>query len=140
MASLEERLQNLILSRYPTMKAFAEACGIKYSTMLAIFSRGLKNTGTQNIRAICETLGISADHLNRGEILLFDLSHEMSSFRAEQNRLYNLMLDHKIEIDGICLSDEEMHLIDDMISAAADMVRKYRERHQPRWADEEDGE
>ena len=130
----------MILSKYPTMKAFAEACGLPYSTLRTIFYRGLKNTGSKNQQAICETLGISADHLGRGEILLFDMNQELTPFRAEQNRLYNLMLDHKIEIDGICLSDDEMHIIDDMISAAADMVRKHRERHQPRWADEEDEE
>ena len=118
------------------MKAFAEACGLKYSTLRTIFYRGLANTGSSNIRAICETLGISSDALGRGEILLFDLDQELFSLHSERNRLFNLMLDHKIEVDGICLSDDEMHLVDDLLTAAEQMVRRHRERHAPHWTEE----
>ena len=46
------------------------------------------------------------------------------------------MLDHRVEIDGDVLSEEELRLVDDMLSAAADLVRRRRERNRPRWKDE----
>lgn len=130
--TIEERLQELILSRYPTIKAFAEDCGIKYSTMLAVFQRGLDNTGATNLIAICRTLGITLDGLARDEIEFSTADPSLVSFRSEQNRFFNLMLDGKVEIDGVVLSDEELRLVDDMISAAADIVRRRRDRKRPK--------
>lgn len=114
------------------MKAFSEACGIKYSTLRTIFYRGLDNTGGSNLLAICKTLGITLDGLCRDEIEFSTADPSLVSFRSEQNRFFNLMLDGKVEIDGVVLSDEELRLIDDMISAAADIVRRRRDRKRPK--------
>lgn len=134
--TIEDRLQALILSKYPTIKAFADACNIKYSTMLAILQRGIDNTGVSNLIAICKTLGITVDGLARNEIEYNTIDPNLIAFRTEQNRLFNMMLDGKIHIDGEVLSDEELRLIDDMISAAADIVRTRRDRKRPKSTEE----
>ena len=130
--TIEERLQTLILSRYPTMKAFAEECGIKYSTMLAIFSRGLDNTGISNMKRICRTLGITLDGLGRDVIEFNAEIPDLISFRFAQNRLFNLMIDNKVELDGEPITEDEARLVDDMITAAADIVRRQRDRKRPK--------
>ena len=72
----EEKLKNLILSRYRSLAEFAERCGIKYQTMVSIFSRGVSNANVTNIIKICQTLGISTDDLADGKIIFTSENRE----------------------------------------------------------------
>ena len=65
----EEKLKDLILRRYHSIREFTIAIDIPYTTMDSIFRRGIGNSSVTNVIKICKALGISADALADGEIL-----------------------------------------------------------------------
>ena len=66
--SIEEKLKNLILSRYKSIREFTQRADIPYSTFSTIINRGIDNSSVTNVIKICKTLGISADALADGHI------------------------------------------------------------------------
>ena len=65
----EDKLHDLILSRYHSVREFTIAIDMPYTTMHSIFKRGIGNSSVTNIIKICKALGISADALADGEIV-----------------------------------------------------------------------
>ena len=65
----EEKLKDLILRRYHSIREFTTSIDIPYTTMDSIFRRGIGNSSVTNIIKICKALGISADALADGEIV-----------------------------------------------------------------------
>ena len=54
----EDKLKQLILSRYSSIKSFAEENGMPYSTVRSILERGIMNANVENAIKICSVLGI----------------------------------------------------------------------------------
>lgn len=54
----EEDLKQLILSRYSSVKSFAEDNDMPYSTVRSILERGIMNANVENAIKICSALGI----------------------------------------------------------------------------------
>ena len=65
----EEKLKDLILKRYHSIREFTIAIDMPYTTMDSIFRRGVGNSSVTNVIKICKALGISADALADGEIV-----------------------------------------------------------------------
>ena len=65
----EEKLKELILNRYHSIREFTIKADIPYSTLDSIFKRGIGNSSVTNVIKICKALGISADALADGEIV-----------------------------------------------------------------------
>lgn len=66
--TIEEKLKDLILKRYHSIREFTIAIDMPYTTMDSIFRRGIGNSSVSNIIKICKALNISADALADGEI------------------------------------------------------------------------
>lgn len=64
----EEKLKDLILKRYHSIREFTISADIPYTTIDSIFRRGIGNSSVTNIIKICKALGISVDALADGEI------------------------------------------------------------------------
>ena len=127
--TIEERLRDLILSRYPSLKDFAIAAGVKYSTVVTILQRGVENAGMSNIRRICETLGITIDGLGRGELEPAAYGDLIATdFSIYQNRLLAVLIDENVYLDGVAITQDEALMIDDQIFAALDIIRRQRAR------------
>jgi hypothetical protein len=79
----EEKLKQLILSRYSSVKSFAEENGMPYSTVRSILERGIMNANVENAIKICSALGI------RPEIFspLLKISKDESDILPIYNRL-----------------------------------------------------
>lgn len=67
--TLEEKLKNLILTRFKSMREFTQIAGIPYTTLDSILKRGVANSSIANIIKICEVLHLSVDALAEGEIV-----------------------------------------------------------------------
>lgn len=67
--NVEERLKDLIIKRYGTMKDFTDHIGIPNSTFANILRRGIQNANVVNIIKICQALDISTDDLAQGKIV-----------------------------------------------------------------------
>ena len=65
----EEKLKELILSRYHSIREFTFAIDMPYTTLDSIFRRGIGNSGVNNVIKICKALRISTDDLANGEIV-----------------------------------------------------------------------
>lgn len=64
----EELLKSCILDQYHTVKDFAVALGLPYTTIDGILRRGVMNARVENMILICERLGISLDALIDGKL------------------------------------------------------------------------
>lgn len=65
----EEKLKDLILKKYHSLREFTIACDIPYTTMDTILKRGIDNSNVSNVIKICKALDISVDALADGEIV-----------------------------------------------------------------------
>lgn len=67
--SIEDNLKALILSKYTTVKDFAEKSGIGYTTVYSILTHGIDKANFKNVAKICETLEIGVGDLAQGRIV-----------------------------------------------------------------------
>ena len=67
--NVEERLKELIIKQYGTMKDFTDHIGVPNSTFANILRRGVRNANVLTIIKICQALGISTDALAEGKII-----------------------------------------------------------------------
>ena len=67
--TIEDKLKDLILKRYHSIREFTISIDMPYTTMDSIFRRGIGNSSVTNVIKICKALGISADGLADGEIV-----------------------------------------------------------------------
>ncbi len=65
----EDKLRELILSRYKSIREFTQAIDLPYTTMDSILRRGVGNSSVANIIKICKALRISVDELADGKIV-----------------------------------------------------------------------
>lgn len=68
---VEERIKELILSKYKSLRDFINNSGIDmpYTTLDGILKRGVSNASISNILKLCKALNISADELSKGNIV-----------------------------------------------------------------------
>lgn len=64
----EDKLKELILSRYKSIREFIITIDMPYTTIDSMFKRGIGNSSVTNVIKICKALGISTDALADGEI------------------------------------------------------------------------
>lgn len=99
--TIEEKLKDLILTKYRSIREFTQIIGMPYSTFSTIISRGLENSSITNVIKICKALGISADALADGRIV-----HSSGNYQAEE-----IDLDHVInDVKGKILSYDNLKL------------------------------
>lgn len=70
--TIEDKLKELILSQYKSIRQFSIAVGIPYGTVVSILKRGIVNASIGNIITICKHFGISVDGLANGKIISAD--------------------------------------------------------------------
>lgn len=54
----EQRLRNLILDRYGSLRQFAIEANVPYSTLMTLLSRGIAGASFDTVIQICKKLGI----------------------------------------------------------------------------------
>lgn len=67
--STEDKLKDFILTKYPSVKNFADVNNIPRTTVYSILKRGVGNSSVKKIVKICKALNISTDALADGEIV-----------------------------------------------------------------------
>lgn len=66
--NVEEKLKELILANYKSIRAFTVAASIPYSTVDNIFKRGIGGTAVTTVVRICDLLGITVEGITHGII------------------------------------------------------------------------
>ena len=59
----EQRLRNLILDRFISLRKFSEAAEIPYSSLMTILNRGIAGASFDTVMKICRTLEINPDEI-----------------------------------------------------------------------------
>lgn len=133
--TIEEKLKDLIIKEYKSLRQFAPLTGLPYTTVNAILKRGILNSNVQNVFKICEVLGISADALRENKIVKIDKDNEApdgqkNSINIDNKRylqLYRKLFDdlRDIEADGEALSESDyLYLLDGMEIVIETLKRK----------------
>lgn len=129
--TIEEKLKELILSRYNSIREFTIAIDIPYTTMVSIFQRGIENSSVSNIIKICKALNISADALADGEIIPYKTTITNISNRIEIKELLSdtknfLSQSNNLTLDGKPISKNEVDSIINTMEVGVEIVRKNR--------------
>ena len=72
-------LEQLIKRQGYSLKAFAEKCGIPYTTLYGIMENGVGRASVDNVIQICKTLGITVEELESmsgGELATHEPSYD----------------------------------------------------------------
>lgn len=93
--TIEEKLKELILSRYRSIREFTQIINMPYSTFDAILKRGVDNSGIGNVIKICKELSISVDALAAGKIAP---APNLNQRRDDSSDLDDLLTDLKSKI------------------------------------------
>ncbi len=101
--TIENKLKELILTKYKSLREFTLKIGMPYSTFDTILKRGVDKANIINILKICNELNISADRLANGiieynniqkDIPSINLSKEETTLLENYNKL-NDVIDEK---------------------------------------------
>lgn len=128
--TIEERLQELILERYHSMREFSIAIDIPNTTMFSILKRGIGNSSVSNIIKICKALGISADALADGEIVSYQ--KQTTSKAIDTIEVKELLEDTKevlsscgfVTLDGKPINKHDVESIIDAMDVGVELAKK----------------
>ena len=126
----EEKLKDLILKRYHSVREFTIAIDIPYTTMSSIFKRGIDNSSISSIMKICKALGISVDALADGEIRLAKARSEISPDEPLDiedviaNTKDVLIHTHNITLNGNPISKSGIDSIIDTLEVGIEIAKK----------------
>ena len=129
--TIEEKLKDLILTRYHSVREFTIQHDIPYTTMDSIFRRGIGNSSVTNVKKICKALSISVDSLVDGEITPVKkqkVTSQPINDRFEIKEVIedtkDLLTHRKVTIDGEPLSKKDIDQIINAMEIGAEMVKK----------------
>ncbi len=133
--TIEERLKDLIIERYGTMKDFSVAAQLPYGTVDTILRRGVNKASITNIIAICKTLNISTDELAKGKIVPIEpkpqIHKQVLDLESALSYMRNNYEDNEdLSIDGKVLSDDELDSFYFAIATFIRFVKRKRENEQ----------
>lgn len=128
--SIEERLKELILHRYSSVREFTITIGMPNSTLESIFKRGIGNSSVTNVIKICKALGISADALADGEIkpstersaIMFNEELDVINLAEDTKRV--LRHGSTVTIDGEPISTDQIDYIVDGIDLVVEIAKR----------------
>ena len=131
MMTVEEKLKELILKRYHSVREFTLTIDIPYTTMDSIFRRGIGNSSVTNIIKICKALGISADALADGEIVSIK-DRPISKNLTEYIEVKEVLEDTKdllinsgfITLEGKPINKESIDSIVDAMDVGVEIAKK----------------
>ena len=124
--TIEEKLKELILSRYKSVREFAIIADMPPTTVRTILNRGVDNSSLSNIIQVCRVLNISVDELANGNIVPKPIGEdnstvEVASIVDEMKSRFTLT-DH-ITVNGKEVNDEFADTIIDILDIGYEMIK-----------------
>lgn len=121
---VEQKLKELILSRYRSIREFILEIDMPYTTIDSMFKRGIGNSSVGNVIKICKALGISADALADGEIVPVKHQNDSKDLNdiVEETKLY--LSTNNLTLDGIHIDKNNIDPVINALEISMEMVRK----------------
>lgn len=131
--TIEEKLKDLVVERYGTMRQFSKEIGMSQSTFATIMKRGIHKASISNILVICKALQISADELANDRIVPIKKEQTSHILFTDIPEMLNYMKNYRNEfddltIDKIPLSDLEYETVLNCLTLSVEFVRDLREK------------
>lgn len=116
--TIEQKLQEYILSNYKSIMQFAKSADLPYTTVKGIFSRGIWGTSIQNITRICNVLSIDINALVDGEIKPKINVGNLSNHEKKVITSYRQKPEMQPAVDRLLgVDEEETELIPTLVAA-----------------------
>lgn len=132
--SVEERLKDLILTRYMSIREFTQIADIPYTTLDSIFRRGVSNSSVSNIIKICRVLNLSVDALADGEIVARPTNpgtHVTEVREIVNEAKSKLSHSDALTLDGRSVDVETVEPIIDALNIGYEMVKRKTNKQNP---------
>lgn len=110
--TIEDKLKDLILSRYRSIREFTQAIDMPYSTFDTILKRGIDNSSVTNVIKICKELAISADALAAGKIVPAALVVQPTEDASDLEEILNEIKSKIITYDNLTIRGVPLEPID----------------------------
>ena len=130
--TIEEKLRELILSRYKSLRDFVQHADMSYSTVDSILRRCIANSSLTNIFKLCKALNISADEL-ANNMIVSNAEVKDDRLSADISELVkiakmNVQEYESLTLDGKLITQEELEVILDAIDIGIEIVRRKKRR------------
>ena len=129
--TIEEKLKNLILSRYHSIRDFTTYVGLPYTTLDSMFRRGVGNSSITNVLKVCKALGISMDALADGEIqpitrrvVVVKDTIDVEDVLEDTKDMF--LHGGSVNLDGKPINKDSLESIIDAIDIGVEMAKKKR--------------
>ena len=131
--TIEDKLKDLIISRYGNLSNFSKEINMANSTLATIMKNGIHKANVTNIIKICKKLGISTDELAKNRIVpvTVDLKNEYKMRELRDILQYyklNLKSYDGCSIDGYPIDRYDAEMILDAMELVMDFIKKKKER------------
>jgi hypothetical protein len=112
---LEDKIKDMIISRYGSLRNFCNKIDVPYSTIDSILKRGIGKANVLNVIKICNALGLSVDNLKHGiiepaeteQVTPEDFANEVRSLLCKTNNLTEQQKQHLLNtLNFICGEDK----------------------------------
>ena len=128
--TIEDKLKDLIISKYGNLSNFSKEVDMPNSTLATIMKNGIHKANVTNIIKICKSLGISTDELARNRIVPvtkneFNMKEMKDAFKFFE---LNLKTNRKCTIDGYPLNKEDVEILLDAMEFAFEIIKRKKER------------
>jgi hypothetical protein len=131
--TIEEKLKDLILSRYKSIREFTIIIDMPYTTIDSIFRRGVGNSSVSNVIKICKALGISADELADGKIVSVQnhiITGDLSEIKDILSDAKARMIHHdNLTFDGEPVDDHTVDAIVQGIDVSLELAKRHNKNH-----------
>ena len=131
--TVEEKLKDLILSRYKSIREFTIVIDMPYTTINSIFKRGVSNSSVSNVIKICKALGISADELAEGKIVSVQnhiIPGDLSEIKDILSDAKARLIHHdNLTFDGEPVDDNTVDSIIRGIDVSIELAKRHNENN-----------
>ena len=131
--TIEEKLKDLILTRYKSIREFVQHTDMSYSTVDSILRRGIANSSLTNVLKLCHVLDISADELANNKIVPVGKNIQSRSHLTEIDEIItytkkNIQEYSDLTIDGQPMTQNEIEMLLDALDIGIGIIKRNRER------------
>ena len=131
--TIEDKLKDLIISKYGNLSNFSKEINMANSTLATIMKNGIHKANVTTIIKICKALGISTDELARDRIVPITIDPK-NEFRMREMRdvlkyyKMNLKSYDGCTVDGYPIDKHDAEMLLDAMDFALELIKRKKER------------
>lgn len=131
--TIEEKLKDLILTEYKSVRKFVQYADVPYSTVDTILKKGIANASVTNVIKICKALDISADELANNRIVPAGKNIQRRTHMTDIDAIIdftkrNIHEYNDLTIDGEIMTQNEIEMLLDALDIGIGIIKRNRER------------